>query len=121
MSPPFSEYGSTRSLSRAERDNEARTWGFAGRNKEKSVVPVRAAAVGFAAASEVCHDGDDQMGDEPDIFVAHVLIDIDQDEHSRENDAEQDVGPLRNAVRREEVRIHRQIDEHHDPREEQRK
>lgn len=93
----------------------------AGRKKEKLVVPVRAAAVGFAAASQVCHDGDDQMGDEPDIFVAHVLIDIDQDEHSRENDAEQYVGPLRNAVRREEVGIHRQIDEHHDPREEQRK
>ena len=79
------------------------------------------AAVGFAASAQVGEDRDDQVGGEPDVFVAHRLIDVDQDQDAAEEDSEQDVCPLRDLVRREEVREHQQIDQHHDPRGEERK
>lgn len=60
------------------------------------------------------------MGYEPNVVVAHVLIDIDQDQYSGKEDAQENVSPLRDAVRREELREHQQIDQQHDARDEQR-
>ena len=61
------------------------------------------------------------MGDEPDIVGTHILVDIDQDQHPRHEDTEQDICPLRDRVCRIKIRIQKEEDEQNDTREKQRK
>lgn len=81
--------------------------------------PIAAAAC-LAASAEVGEEHDDEMGDEPDVVIAHVLIDVDQNEYARGEDAEQDVRPYGDYVLRKQAGEHQQIDKHHYPRKEKR-
>lgn len=72
------------------------------------------------AAAEVRQDRDYQVGGEPDVFVAHVLIDVDENQDSWKESSEHDIGPLGNGVSRKIRRESEKIYEHHDPRGEER-
>ena len=48
-----------------------------------------ASAVGLVRTAHVREDRDDQVGGEPDIVVTHVLVNVDQDQDTREKYAEQ--------------------------------
>jgi len=61
------------------------------------------------------------MDGKPDIVVPHILVNVDKDKHAWSEHAEQKIGPLRDRVGREELRIHQQINDHYDPRKEERK
>ena len=74
---------------------------------------------GRTAAAKIGKDHDYQMSGEPNIVVAHILIDVYQDKYARSKGAEQQIGPLRNGVWREQIRIQKQENEHHDPRKEE--
>ena len=60
------------------------------------------------------------MDYEPDILVAHVLIDVNQDENSRKEQAEQNIRPVRETIRRVDLRIEQYEDDKNQPREEER-
>lgn len=75
----------------------------------------------FPASAKVREQHYDQVGGEPDVVVAHILVDVDQDQDTRRKYAEQDVGPLRDGVRRERRRKHHEIHQHHEPRKKERK
>ena len=47
--------------------------------------PSSATANGFTGTARVGEQSCDQMRDEPDIVVTHVLVDIDQDEDAGKN------------------------------------
>jgi hypothetical protein len=73
----------------------------------------------FAAAAEIGQDHHDQMRGEPDVFVAHILVDIDQDQNARRENAEQNVGLLRHGIFG--IPALKKINEQNDAREEKRK
>lgn len=75
----------------------------------------------LSAAAEISQDHHHEMNDEPDVVIAHILVDIDQYQHSRKNDAKQKVSPLRHIVGRIKVGIKKEIDDHHQPRKKERK
>jgi len=72
----------------------------------------------LAASAEIGEDHDDQMCDEPNVFDAEILVDIDQDQDARHEDAKKDIGPLRDGVRREEFGEQEQINQEDDAWEE---
>ena len=61
------------------------------------------------------------MSDKPNIVGSHVLVNINQDQHSREKDAEQDISPLRYRVGRKDLRKEQYIYEQNDPGKKERK
>ncbi len=54
----------------------------------------------FAAPAQVSEDGGYKVRDEPHIFIANVLVDINKDQDPRDEKAHQYIGPLRDIVRR---------------------
>ncbi len=65
------------------------------------------------------HRGD-EVGDEPDIFVTHVLIDVDQDQHAWKQESQEYVSPDRDRVRRIEIWIEKEEYDENQPREKER-
>lgn len=53
---------------------------------------------GLTGPAQVREDRSDQMGGEPDILIAHVLIDVDQDQHPRKENAQDNVSPVGKGV-----------------------
>lgn len=78
-------------------------------------------AARFAASAHIREDRHYQMGGKPYIVIAHCLIDVDQYQNTRKKHAEKHVGPLWNRIYRKQMRVHQQIDQHHDPRHKKRK
>jgi hypothetical protein len=60
------------------------------------------------------------MEREPHVGVAHGLVDVDEDENSREKESEQQVRPIRDSVRRIETWIKKGENNKDQPWEEQR-
>jgi len=79
-----------------------------------------ASAACFAPATQIRKDGNDQMGCEPDIVVTHVLVNIDEDENPREQNAEKYICPLRHEVSRIKLREQKKIYQQDYTRDEQR-
>lgn len=71
-------------------------------------------ASSFTAATKICDQHYDQVGDKPDVIGTHTLINIDQDQNSRHENAKQNVGPLRNGILR--IDIEEKINEEYDTR-----
>ena len=71
------------------------------------------------ASAHIGEDHNDQVRREPDVVVSHVLVDVDEDEYSRDENAEYQVCPLRNRIRRKKLRENEQVHEHHQPRKEE--
>lgn len=61
------------------------------------------------------------MRDEPDIFITHILINVDQDQNARRENAEQNVSPLRHKILRIKFGKKNQKNEQNDAREKKRK
>jgi len=74
----------------------------------------------LARSTDIREHGGDEVDDEPDIFVAHVLIDVDEDQHPGKEKPEKYVRPVGQAIRRIELRIEEYEDEKNKPREEDR-
>ena len=58
------------------------------------------------------------MGDEPNVLVTHVLVDIDQDKRTREENTEKDIAPVRNRVGGIQIWIKKKEDDKDQSREE---
>ena len=71
------------------------------------------------ASTHIGEDHNDQVSREPDVVVSHVLVDVDEDEYSRDENAEYQVSPLRDGIRRKKLREKEQVHEHHQPRKEE--
>ena len=53
----------------------------------------------LTAAAEVGQDHHHKMGCEPNVFVAHILIDVDQYQYPRSEYSKCDIDPIRDEVR----------------------
>ena len=60
------------------------------------------------------------MRHEPEILVAHVLVDVYQDQHAWEKETEDDVRPVRYRVCGIDVGVEKNKNEQHEPWEEKR-
>ena len=60
------------------------------------------------------------MGDKPDVFVAHVLIDVDKDQDAREEESQENISPGRDRVRRISIRVEKEECDENESREEER-
>ena len=67
-----------------------------------------------AATSKICDQHYDEVGDKPEVIGTHTLINIDQDQNSRHENAEQNVRPLRNSILG--IDIEEKINEQYDAR-----
>ena len=79
-----------------------------------SLTPPPPSASSFAAAAKICDQHYDQVGDKPDVIGTHTLINIDQDQNSRHEDAKQNVCPLRNGILG--IDIEEKVNEQYDAR-----
>jgi len=59
------------------------------------------------------------MERKPHVGVPHGLVDVNEDENSREKESEQQVRPIRDCVRRIEIRIKKNENDKHQSREEE--
>ena len=55
---------------------------------------------GLAATAEIREDHDNKMGDKPDIVVAHILIDVDQNKDPWSDNSEHHIKPVRHEISR---------------------
>jgi hypothetical protein len=78
-------------------------------------------AASCAATAEVGHYRHDEMNPKPGRLVAHILVDIDEDQNAWKEYTERDIRPLRHGVRGKRIRQEQDIDQKHKPREKQRK
>ena len=62
----------------------------------------------LAAPAEVGKDHHYKVRDKPHIVVSQILVDINKDQHARNEQPEQDVSQLRDRIRWVEVRIQEQ-------------
>ncbi len=73
-----------------------------------------------SSPAEVCQDHHDQVGREPDIVVTQVLVDVNEYQYPRKQDAQQNISPLRDRIERIQVRVKEQKDQKNNAREKQR-
>src|SRR5215207_6083224 len=73
----------------------------------------------LAASAKVSEDRDDEMRDKPDVIDTEILVDVDQDQDARHKDPEQDVGELRERIRRVGRRKKKEVNKENETREKQ--
>ena len=77
-------------------------------DRESSFLPPPSPTMCLAAPAEVGKDHHYKVRDKPHIVVSQILVDINKDQHARNEQSKQDVSQLRDRIRRVKVRIQEQ-------------
>ena len=74
---------------------------------------------GLTRTARVSEYRRDEMCGEPDIFVTHGQVDVEEDQNSREEESEQKIRPIRDGVRGIQIWIEKYEDDQHQSRKEE--